>query len=316
MLFCLALVLIGCEPSKNSTNPDLTNLSYDIGENSVSITRCKIAASGSVAIPETIEGKPVTSIGFAAFYSCSSLTSVSIPNSVTSIVENAFDDCSGLTNIVVDPSSSSYASLDGVLFSKNLKAIVRFPGGRNGVYSIPNSVTSIGVRAFCSCGSLMNVTIPNSVTSIAKHAFDGCGSMTNVSIPNSVASIEGYSFPYCISLTDVSIPDSITNIGAETFFACSSLRSVSIPNSVTSIGPAAFYGCSSMTNATIPDSIVSIGGHAFHLCTKMTEVTFLGNAPRIGESAFPIDNSELVFKARKDATGFESGIQGRSVELD
>ena len=126
-----------------------------------------------------------------AFVSCSSLTSVTIPNSVTSIGSCAFRYCSSLTSI-----------------------------------TIPNSVTSIGSYAFSYCDSLTSITIPNSVTSIASHAFLGCSSLTSVTIPNGVTSIEWSVFAYCSSLTSIIIPNSVTSIGNYAFYKCSSLTSV------------------------------------------------------------------------------------------
>ena len=120
---------------------------------------------GKVVIPSsiTVEGKEytVTSIRNSAFYECSSLTSVTIPNSVTSIGDCAFEYCEGLTSV-----------------------------------SIPNSVTSIGWNAFNSCSGLTSITIPNSVTSIGERAFSDCRGLTSVSIPNSVTSIGNYAFQY------------------------------------------------------------------------------------------------------------------------
>ena len=123
--------------------------------------------TGAIAIPSTIsyndEDYNVTSISFSAFYGCTSLTSVTIPNSVTSIGENAFTACSGLASI-----------------------------------TIPNSVTSIGEYAFAGCTSLTSITIPNSVTIIGGGTFSGCTSLTSITIPNSVTIIWDGAFSECI----------------------------------------------------------------------------------------------------------------------
>ena len=198
----------------------------------------------------TFDG-PVTSIGYQAFDSCTSLTSITIPNSVTSIGGSAFWGCSSLASI-----------------------------------TIPNSVTSIGGWAFRSCESLPSVIIPNSVTSIGRSAFLGCTSLTSITVPNSVTSIGDWAFSDCTSLTSITIPNSVTSIGELVFGDCSSLTSITIPNSVTSIGNQAFDGCTSLTSITIPNSVTSIGNWAFWDCTSLTSIAIPNNVASIGYGAF------------------------------
>lgn len=173
--------------------------------------------SGTVDIPEkiTYEGVEysVTSIGDHAFYKCSSLTSVTIPNSVTSIGIYAFKECINLSSV-----------------------------------TIPNSLTSFGERVFSDCISLTSVTIPNSVIKIGDYAFYNCKSLTLVTIPNSVTSIGKYSFHSCSSLTSMTIPNSVNIIERSAFSNCSGLTSIEIPNSVTKIGDYAFSDCSGLTS--------------------------------------------------------------------
>ena len=187
--------------------------------------------TGAVTIPSTLGGKPVTSIGDYAFYNCSGLTSVTIPNSVTSIGSLAFSGCRGLTSV-----------------------------------TIPNSVTSIGDWAFSGCRGLTSVTIPDSVTNIESSAFAGCSGLTSVTIPNSVTSIVQQAFYNCSGLTNVTIPDGVTSIGVNAFADCSGLTSVTIPDSVTSIGEAAFSGCSGLTSISIPESVTYFGASCFEGC--------------------------------------------------
>ncbi len=262
------------------------------------INNCLIAVDETIAGDYTIKSH-TRLIAASAFSDCSSLISVTIPNSVTSIGSFAFDDCSALTSV-----------------------------------AIPNSVTEIGDYAFSGCSSLISLTIPNSVTSIGEKVFNGCSSLTSVTIPNNVTSIgdvafwgtalynnpanwengalyindclikvdEGFAdhfrikentrviacgaFAGCSSLTSVAIPNSVTNIGEGAFAACSSLTSVTIPNCVTSIEAEAFSDCSSLISLTIPNSVTWIGDYAFHGCSSLISVTIPNSVTNIGEAAF------------------------------
>ena len=234
--------------------------------------------SGNVVIPESVTHNGntyiVKGIGKEAFWGCSGLTSVTIPESVTSIGQSAFSSCSSLTSV-----------------------------------TIPNGVTSIEQSAFSGCSSLTTVTIPNSVTSISQYAFNNCSGLTSVTIPNSVTTIGERTFYNCSSLTSVTIGNSVTTIGQYAFNGCSSLTSVRIsdlaawcsinfgdvtanplnyahhlymngkevkdliiPEGVTSIADYAFYNCSGLTTVTIPSSVTTIGSSAFYGCSGLTSV--------------------------------------------
>ena len=277
----------------------------------------------SITIPEG-----VTTISADAFYHCDCLESVTIPASVTfigyaelSLPTNAFSSCSKLTAIEVSPDNPSFRSVNGVLFSKDGKRIVAFPGGLGGTYAIPAGVVDVGEASFDGCSKLTGVTIPTGVTCISKRALSFCRNLTSVSIPAGVTSLGDMALSCCFNLTSVSIPDTVTSLGSQVFYGCTKLTDVFIPASVTSIGNGVFGDCLSLTaikvasdNAAfqsidgvlfsrdgkklysypgarsgqylIPNTVTEICGYGFDHCYSLSEVTIPSSVTSIGEDAF------------------------------
>ena len=151
--------------------------------------------------------------------------------------------------------------------------------------TIPNTVTSIGRKAFSWCG-INSIDIPNSVTTIGEWAFERCANMESVTIPNSVTVIARGAFEGCSGLPTLDLPSSITSIEVETFAYCSGLKSVTIPNGVEYIGLSAFNGCNSLTNITIPSSVIRISEYAFRSWSSLKSVIIPNKVEHIGWEAF------------------------------
>ncbi len=206
------------------------------------------------SLTEITIGNSVTSIKYQAFENCDSLTEITIGNSVTFIGQYVFY-CDSLKEITVDENNLNYKSIDGNLYTKDGTTLIQYAIGKTATkFTIPNSVTSIKYQAFYGCDSLTEITIPNSVTSIESSAFAGCSSLTEITIPDSVTSIESSAFNGCSSLTEITIGNSVTSIGKYAFEDCSSLTEIIIPDSVTYIRESAFNGCSSLTNITVDEN--------------------------------------------------------------
>lgn len=228
----------------------------------------------------------VTSIGYFAFVFCAGIDNVSIGRDVKYIDEWAFYECNSLKKINVSEENTSYCSVDGILYSKDMTTLLKAPCQKTyNTFSIPGGVTSIGAGAFSNCTNLMGVNIPVSVTDIGDEAFLYCTRLTNVIIPDSVTAIGSSAFKSCRSLTNVVIGNSVTTIGSAAFMYCSNLTNVSIPNSVTSIGTSAFNDCG-LTSVTIPYGVTDIGSAAFMYCNNLTSVTIADSVAHIGGEAF------------------------------
>ena len=239
---------------------------------------------GTVAIPDSINGLTVTSIGESAFYGLSGVTNVIMPDTITNIGFQAFTGC-GLVSVV-----------------------------------IPDNVMTIGQSAFLNCYDLTNVTIGSNVTSINDYSFGSCYGLTGVFIPKSVTNIFYSAFNFCTSLTNITvesqnsaysslagvlfnqdqtelvifpegrggsyaIPASVLNIRESAFNFCVGLTNVLAPAGLTNLGPDAFGGCRGLTGFVIPTNVISIGDGALSGCS-LTSILVPGSVTNIGVAAF------------------------------
>ena len=268
------------------------------------ITDCDKSVT-EATIPNSINGKAVTSIGEDAFWACGNLANITIPNSVTSIRDSAFGYCTELVNISipdsvisighcaflscqsvtkisVDENNPSYCDINGVLFNKDRSTLIQFPrNNKSTSYAIPNSVTYIRSYAFQDCDSLISITIPDSVTDIGLKSFISSG------------------FTYCDNLENITVDEnnpSYCDINGVLFNKDRSTliqfprnnksTSYAIPNSVTYIGECAFMLCHNLTSITIPNSVTYIGETAFGYCDNLTSIIIPDSVTGIGSVAF------------------------------
>lgn len=292
----------------------IDNLKYTVTdaekhEVSVGIISFDNPPEGDLVIPAEVENEgviyAVVSIGWSAFYGSSNLTSITIPKSIKNIGRGAFSACYKLESINVVNDNNSFYSVDGVLFDKSKKTLLRYPSAKTGTtYIIPDGIIGIGDMAFYD-SDLTTIILPESVTSIGEISFMYCWDLESITIPKGVISIEPDAFDDCaIAAFNVvednpefssvdgilfnkdktvivryppqktnatyTLPNGVLRIGNNAFCDCRELTSVIIPNGITSIGQYAFSGCDGLSTIEIPNSVTEIGMLAFQFCDGLT----------------------------------------------
>ena len=243
-----------------------------------------------VVIPPTISSWPVTKIGEDAFQDNTTITSVTIPDSVTEIGANAFAGCTNLTSVNYKGDWSKLTIQSGNPAVQDAANEQLFD------FKFTPDNTAVIVTRYN--GTAADVTIPSRykgkpVTMIDHAAFHD-SAVTSVTIPDSVTSIPDDAFAFCSQLTNISIPNSVTFIGFSAFNSCTSLKSITLPSSLSTIQSSAFYNCGNLETIRIPVSVTFIGNYAFAGCPSSMTVTYPGSKTQWDDNITKGSNNDVL----------------------
>lgn len=222
------------------------------------------------------------------------VNSISVHKDTKIICDSALSFSYSITDITVDTNNNYYTSIDGNLYTKDKKTLIKYAIAKEDKsFTIPNSVTTISHSAFENCSNLEIITIPNSVTTIMDLAFSNCRNLSNIALPESITTIGDGAFKGCQNITEITIPDSVINLETEVFNSCTNLKNVIIGKGITTINEACFFNCKNLSSITIPKSITNIQKLVFYDCSKLTNVKF-ENVDNWNADGTAISSSDLT----------------------
>lgn len=279
----------------------------------------------NVIIPDSFDGQAVDAIGSKAFQKNTYIRNVTVPDTVTWIASNAFYECSALESInlpngIKDIPSSCFreTALKRIIIPKSVTNIAYYAFREcreleEVVFEAGSNLKSIGKYAFYNCTKLTSWILPDSVTSIGEYAFFGCEEMKSfeigedsqlaqlgasafyacktlksIYIPSNLAGLESNVFSYCTNLETVRFGDGYNSatIGEWVFHECKALKEIILPDSITALPQGTFFNCFELSSIQMSPDITSVGKSCFSYCKKLEEISLSPNGTSLEENAF------------------------------
>ena len=310
----------------------LPPVEYEINSNGEGVLVDYRGKEENVVLPETItlDGQtvPLTQVSEGAFDGCRDLTSIRFSKNIKYISSAAFNFNNKIKEFSVDEENNYFTTIDGALYSKDKKVIIRYPQAKDATIArVYSEATTVLPYAFSGCNKLEQIKIYDKITSIGKYAFEGCRSLKKFTIPEGVEEIEYGTFGYCENMEILNIPSTFKNLNRYMINACYGLKEINIskdskylteengciyninkdtllvcvntsnneelivPKSVNKVEDYAFVSCKNLKRVVLPEGIKRINNYTFMDCENLIEVNIPSTVEEIGSSAFSYCNS-------------------------
>lgn len=236
LILCICVAFSGCSSVSTLLSGSDESIKFKIEDNEAIVTGVPNKSTVTkIVIPDEYEGVPVTKIADFAAQNLEYVTEFVIGKNVKEIGTWALENNQHIAAYTVDEANEYFCSVDGVIYTKDMKTIVFFPCAKEGDYKVADTVETIRTKAFYKCSKITSISLPDTIKEIEEKAFFHCEAMTTVNLPNSLTFIGKDAFAYCYGLTEINIPSSVRQIDEYAFYNCTNLLTVNVDNAESNI---------------------------------------------------------------------------------
>ena len=229
LIICICIAFSGCSSVTSLLSGANESIDYKIENGEAIVVGVPNKSTvKKIVIPDEYEGVPVTRIADFAATNLEYVTEFYIGKNIKEIGTWALENNQHIAAYEVDESNENFCSVDGVIYTKDMKTVVFFPPAKEGEYMVADTVENIRTKAFYKCTKITKITLPDTVKEIQEKAFFRCEAMKEINLPNTLTFIGKDAFSYCYGLTKITIPASVTRIDEYAFYNCTNLLTVDV----------------------------------------------------------------------------------------
>ncbi len=229
LIICICIAFSGCSSVSTLLSGSDESIKYKIENGEATVTGVPNKSTVTkILIPDEFEGVPVTKIADFAATNLEYVTEFVIGKNVKEIGNWALENNQHIAKYTVDEANEYFCTIDGVIYTKDMKTVVFFPPAKEGEYKVADAVETIRTKAFYKCTKVTKITLPNTVKEIQEKAFFHCEAITEINLPDALTTIGKDAFSYCYGLTKITIPASVTTINEYAFYNCTNLLTVDV----------------------------------------------------------------------------------------